>query len=447
MRNNLYGQIIDIINGIKNDSIPERDIKRRLVELKKKFNMFRQNQRTKNGSMNANVIQELSIELLNLRTQRSYEDEENINSILQSISDEMEQSGNPKGAQDIRVEILGFKGTNSSNMSPAEIKEIIYGKIDKILDTSIPKEIINMVLEAFDNPYLASNIQEYQALVDDAIIPLVSGENNKLDDKRIITVLSRLAKIYKRDGDFKQAADLCNLGMELKQFSKTPEYAELKRECDSLNLYLQLEKNYRTVQIDLENKSLAQAIRDCLANENMLDVNPGGGDIFLKGTHVAGEPGDGDKERYQMSTEDKLSGIEVLLKSIQEELPDATVREIKVCKEGTFEGYVIIPIANTNITVFENLNDDVNEAIFIMDNEKIEDVIGKMTKTEAKQEDEVEAANHTDNFDGYTARLIKKAKSLLKYPEKDTKVKSVKRLSKEWYERFKNAQEKLRGDK
>ena len=143
-----------------------------------------------------------------------------------------------------------------------------------------------------------------------------------------------------------------------------------------------------------------------------------------------------------MLAEDKLKALEILLEKIREEVPTATVKEIKVNEEGNFEGYVIVPIANTNITILENLNDNVKEALFLADNSQIEKVVRKMTKSQAKQQEGIETANHTEGFAGYVDRLVKKARSLLIYPEKALKQKGVKRKSKEWLARFRNPKEK-----
>ena len=435
----LFKQLLETITDIKrNKNYNSHEVKRKFVELKKKFYILRQNQRTDSGQVREFITSELLSELLELRSQ-GYENEEDINEILQIIAEDAKEQGDIGKAKSIHTTILGYPGTNCTRMEPEYIHEIIYSKLDKMEDTSIGKDIISMVLEFFESPNLAANnMERYKNIIEDTIVPLVSEENKELTDKRIITVLSKISKEYKAEGNYQRASELCNYGVGLKQFEGSDEYKELAKETESLRLYLELEKNFRTVKIDLTEKTLIEAIREALGRNSVIDVETGGGDVFLKGTHGSGEERDTTSTSYQMSTEKKLEAIERLVKEIQQEIPTATVTEIKVNTNGTFDGYVIIPITNTNITVLENMNDDVNEAIYLAVNSKIEDIVGKMTKQEAKREEGVDSANHTEDYEAYSTRLIEKAKKLLEYPEKRAKREGVKRKSKAWYARFKN---------
>ncbi len=180
----------------------------------------------------------------------------------------------------------------------------------------------------------------------------------------------------------------------------------------------------------------------------MIDVEKGGGDIFLKGTR-----GENENENHstanKMLVERKLEAIEYLLTQIQEEVPSANIKEIKVNDNGTFDGYVIIPIDGTNVTLFENMNDKENSAIYIVDNAQIQNIVYKLTKKDAKNLQGVDSVNHTDDtpqdntrFEGYKERLCSKAKAILNYPQKTMQRNRVKRNSKEWLDRFERAKEK-----
>ena len=322
-------------------------------------------------------------------------------------------------AKVLYTEILGYNGTDCTNMEYEYIKEIIYRKIDERQESILKKDIINIMIDAFDSPSVVMKSKEYLHLVEDAIVPIVELEEVK--DKEILNLLKKIAIEYKVQGNYQRALELCKIGAAQEQFQNEVEYKELLKESNSLELYLSLEKNFRTVQIDMTDKSLAEAIRDALGKYHLIDVEKGGGDIFVKGTGSGKENESTGSQANKMSAERKLEAIQCLLEEIKKEIPSAVVKEIKVNENGTFDGYIIIPIANTNITIFENMNDDINAALYLVDNEEIENIVGKLTKAQAKKSTGVESVNHTDDskddakrYYNYKERQVKKAKVLLK---------------------------------
>ena len=84
-------------------------------------------------------------------------------------------------AKEIYSNILGYDGTSCAEMDPEYIKEIVYRKIDQVKGTSIPKDIINVVLEAFQSNKLAINFDKYKDLIEN-----VSVNIDKLNSKNVI---------------------------------------------------------------------------------------------------------------------------------------------------------------------------------------------------------------------------------------------------------------------
>lgn len=445
----LYQQILNDIEEISN-SKSQNDC----AKLKRKIRIFIKEQKENNeGKVKINSINKIAAELIGLRKQ-GFENEESINEILQVIAEEYNILGEvgQEKAKEIYKEILGYEGTDCTKMDLDYVREIIYRKIDEIENGEIKPDVINIMADMFEsqNPSVIMNMKDYIDIAEDAIIPLIDKENKDLNEKKILTLLKNIVIQYKTQGNYQRALELSRLGSELVQFKGTAEYEELLKELESLELYESLEKNFRTVTIDMQNKTLPEAIRDALAKYNLIDVEKGGGDIFLKGVGKEKEEDSDTSIADKMSVERKLEAIEHLLHEVQKEVPEATIKEIKVDENGTFKGYIIIPIHGTNVTLFENMNEDENAAIYIVDNSQIENIVGKLTKQDAKKLPGVESANHTENtetdkdrFKSYKNRLCSKTKTILEYPQKTMQRKGVVRTSQEWLDRFERAKKRI----
>lgn len=451
----LYQQILSDIEEIGNSKS-----KNDCAKLKRKIKMFIKEEKEKHdGKIKLARINKITADLLTLRRQ-GLENEESINEILQIIAEEYNSLGEDEQeiAKEIYKEILGYEGTDCTKMDLDYIRDIIDRKIyrpqntktksNATTNTKITPDIINIMMDIFDsqNPSVIMNIEDYIDIAENAIIPLIDKDNKELKDKKIVTFLKNIAMQYKMQGNYQRAFELCELGSSLEQFKDEDEYNEIVEELESLKLYLSLEKNFRAVKINMQNKTLAEAIRDGLSEHNLIDIEKGGGHIFLKGTRGDNLNDSQSSNANIMLAERKLEALENLLTEIRKEVPNATIKEIKVNDNGTFDGYIIIPIHGTNITIFESMKEDENAAIYIVDNSQIQSIIGKLTKKDAKNLPGVESVNHTEDtinnnnrFQSYQERLIAKAKSILQYPEKTIQRQRTRSASERWQARTKKA--------
>ena len=378
--------------------------------IKRQYNIIIQKYKS-----NGKKISFISLKKLITPLIENYDNVKNYNSInefIQAVSEEMKNSSVPSKKTNIENEIekihsviLGYPGTTTKGMSSEYISKIIRLKLTE--NEGINREdIINVLSTQSKNMYM--NIEEYQKLINDSVIEYLSNNprGQRFLNPKILSIFGNLAASYKVQKNYKEAQRIYKNGLRITTLQNTPEYAELKKKYDEFMDYLEMLRNFEDRRFD-SFENLMESLNKRYVEEP----------IFRRGTNQR-VPRDNEddlpRERkpvYVMPVELRIQGIRRLVNALKRENLDYDIVECEFGKDA-YEGYVVLRIEGTNVSIFENFNEG-NSRLYIVKNEAI-DTVKKLTKNEAISLEGVEGVNHIENFENYCRNLIAKTKKAIR---------------------------------
>lgn len=406
----LLALINEFVNG---ENLSDKEKKSLASNIKRQYNMTIQELRGKGREISIQDLRSLISPLI-----ENYEDVKEFNSLnetIQIMANDLATSPktSEKNREEIGIEVekihavvLGNPGTSIKDMSSDYIAKIIRRKLTKA-DGINRDDIINVLNMQAENMYL--DIEEYQKLINDSLISYLTHNTSgkEFSNPKILGIFESLASSYKIQGDFENAKKAYELGLRIKSLEKTPEYRDLEKNYQRFLEFIEMKQNFDTKRFSsfndlmnsLNQRFTRQKIFPPATQKTPLSTPP-----TIEPTQPPTQP------RYVMPVQKKLKALEVLVRALKKEDPRYDLVECEVGKD-KYDGYVIIRIENSNVSIFENFN-EVNARIFIVENEKI-DQVKQLARNDAITIDGVEAANHLENFDNYCGNLIKKTKRLI----------------------------------
>lgn len=392
---------------VNNKELSDNQKKSLASNIKRQFNIKLQEYRIKGNKISIFNLKKLINPLI-----ENYDDVKEYNTInefIQIISKEMENTSKNKNVENetekINTIILGYPGTTTEGMSSEYISKIIRKKLTE-KDGINREDIINILGMQSKNMYM--NLEEYQKLINDSVIAYLSNNprGQRFLNPKILSIFGNLAVSYKVQENYAEAQKIYEKGLKITTLRNTPEYIELRKKYDEFLDYLEMLRNFEDKRFD--------SFEDLMNSLNKKFTNQ---QILKKGTNEKRKRENDDehpnwkKPVYIMPTELRLEGIRRLVNVLKRDNTDYDIVECEVGKDA-YDGYVIIKIKGTNVSIFENFNEE-NARLYVVKNETI-DTVKELTKNEAISLDGVEGVNHVDNFDHYCRNLIAKTKKAIR---------------------------------
>lgn len=257
---------------------------------------------------------------------------------------------------------------------------------------------------------------EYQKIIEDTIMAKLEVEPDlKIENPDILPILTSYAISLKKDGKFNEAIE--NFKFVKSRLAggilSSQQFKEFEEEFEKLNV---INNDYITKDLskDITEYTSFKEFLDELIQKEQVELKRG----FASGNgNPVGTSKNSKTPHNIMSDEDKFRAIQELVRALRKEEPqvgklnpsDIAVRRIGIGKDG----YYIIPIIGTNISIYEQFNNDREAALYIVRNEEIEKV-EKISRIEARGLDGVEAVFHSNNketYNEYVDKILKKQKN------------------------------------
>ena len=404
-------ELEDLVKKFANSkNLSENERKSLASNIKRQFNITIQNYKSRGKKISFVSLKKLITPLI-----ENYDDVKNYNSInefIQIISKEMENASIQSKKINIQNEIekvhtfiLGYPGTSTEGMSSEYISKIIRHKLTEN-DGINREDIINVLSMQSKNMYM--NIEEYQKLINDSVIAYLSNNprGQRFLNPKILSVFENLAASYKVQGNYEEAQKIYKKGLKITALQNTPEYMELRKKYNEFLDYLEMLRNFEERRFD-SFENLMKSLKTKFTDQQ----------IFKKGTNQREQRENDDehpnekKTIYIMPTELRLEGIRRLVNALKRDNMDYDIVECEVGKD-VYDGYVIIKIKGTNVSIFENFNEETAR-LYVVKNEVI-DIVKELAKNEAISLDGVEGVNHIERFDNYCGNLIAKTRRAIR---------------------------------
>lgn len=341
-------------------------------------------------------------------------DLKSINMLMQEIAEDYKEYGQDIHISQENIEkrilliyktILGNPGTNIDGMSNEFIADIIRLKLTE-KDGINRDDVLNLMMMQYKNMY--DNIEEYQRLINSCVIDnFTYGRNGEIfKNPNILYILEHLASSYKVSGQFAKVKEIYEKALRMTHLAKFPEYDEVKKKYNEFLEFLKMREDFEDKRFD----SFESLI-------NSLEVTFTQSKIFKKGVQKPSpnpkpNPTPTPDSSYIMPVEDRLKGLKELVSALKkiDENYDITQCEIG---QNRYSGYVIFKIDGSNVSIFENFNENEHARIFIVKNELIDQVI-ELSRNDARVKDGVEVVNHSSRFSNYCKNLIRRTLKLIK---------------------------------
>lgn len=403
-----FYELENLVKGfVNNKELSDNQKKSLASNIKRQFNIKLQEYRIKGNKISFNNLKKLINPLI--KNYDYVKDYNTINEFIQIISKEMENASNNKNAENeiekIHTVILGYPGTTTEGMSSEYISKIIRQKLTEN-DGINREDIINILSMQSKNMYM--NLEEYQKLINDSVIAYLSNNprGQRFLNPKILSIFGNLAASYKVQENYEEALKIYKKGLRITALRNTPEYIELNKKYDEFLNYLEMLRNFEDRRFD-SFENLMKSLKTKFTNQQ----------IFKKGTNQREQRENDDKNPnekrtiYIMPTELRLEGIKRLVNALKRDNKDYDIVECEVGKD-VYDGYVIIKIKGTNVSIFENFNEETAR-LYVVKNEVI-DKVKELAKNEAISLDGVEGVNHVENFDHYCRNLIAKTRRAIR---------------------------------
>ena len=407
------------INELVTDgNIPKKRINTLTTQIKKSYNIFISNLKSKGKELQEYDLNELT-EIL-LSDYNKLKNNPTINEVLSQIAADydivntnnqtMENIDDRK--KNIYKHILGNPGSSTRGMSMEYISEIIELKLAEENGLN-NDEILNFLIAQSKNMYM--DIEQYQELINKNVVKYLTNNKNaeNFSNPKVFKIFENLAASYKVQENYDKAIEVYKQALSITNLKDEPDYQELKDNYNRFLEFLEMKKDFRNTKFDSFDE-LTHAL------EKKFTSKP----IFVKGTQTENEnpnpnpyPHNPTKDKYIMPVHLKLEGFKNLLSSLKKVNPEFDITECEIGKD-SYDGYVIFKIKGTNVSILENFSTDDNEALFIVKNEQI-DSIRQLTKRQAKSLDGVQSVNHIQNFDNYCRNLFKKTLKSISQTQKE----------------------------
>ena len=403
-------ELLNLINTFVNTTEASEKAKRSLASsIKKHYNITMHELKVNGISMRIENLRSLISPLMkNYETIKNYN---SINEVMQTMAEDLdtlevssdkEKCNVEKEVDDIYITILGNPGTTTKGMSSEYISKVIKGKLAKT-DGFNKDDVLNVLTMQSQNMYL--NIEDYQKLINDSVVSHLTNnpKDKQFSNPKILGIFESLAASFKVQRDFEKAKAAYEQGLSVKLLENTSEYRELQEKYETFLEYLDMKNNFEDKRFN-SFQSLMQSLEKTFTND----------DIFTKG-HNEHSPKTKTKpttpsDDYVMPIELRLKGIKSLLTELQKIDENIDILECEVGKDA-YEGYVILKLNNTNISIFENFTDP-HARVFIVKNEAIEQ-IKPLAKNGALRVEGAEGRNHIRNFKNYCENLKESAFKLI----------------------------------